>query len=349
LTCVDVAVIGAGPAGAVASRVLALLGYQVVMVDPQLDLPKVGESLPGAAKPLLHDLGLLPWLERSLPLACVGNLSAWGQPQLSNRDFIFDPHGPGWHLERRRFDACLREAAVEAGAYCWNERLIHLERGLGGWRLELSTQSVSARWVIEASGRTSVVARRLGVQRIRDDPLVAVYAWLDHASEDQRTLIESVSTGWWYCAQLPDGRHVAALHTAAREAASVMSRPQEWQDQLRQTRHLQHLSALNPSDRLRACDASGSRLMQWAGDGWLAVGDAALAFDPLSSQGIFNAIYTGMRGAQAVARALQHDDRAVNAYAERLQNVRQAYLQTLRYCYRQETRWADQGFWRQRQ
>ena len=37
------------------------------------------------------------------------------------------------------------------------------------------------------------------------------------------------------------------------------------------------------------------------GDGWVAAGDAACAFDPLSGQGIFKALDGGMRAAEAVA------------------------------------------------
>lgn len=46
----DVLIAGAGPAGAVAARVLARAGRRVLLIDDSRpDLPKVGESLPGAA------------------------------------------------------------------------------------------------------------------------------------------------------------------------------------------------------------------------------------------------------------------------------------------------------------
>ena len=44
-----------------------------------------------------------------------GIASAWGQAELYDNDFIVNPHGPGWHVDRRRFDAMLARAAEESG------------------------------------------------------------------------------------------------------------------------------------------------------------------------------------------------------------------------------------------
>ncbi|BAP43076.1 putative uncharacterized protein [Pseudomonas sp. StFLB209] len=347
MTAIDVAVIGAGPAGAVASRQLALCGYRVVLIGPVPEVPRVGESLPGAARPLLRDLGLLEHLERSLPQACIGNRSAWGGAHLLTHDFMVDPHGAGWHLNRARFDELLREAALLAGVQWWRERLGRVSSSTDGWQLQWAHKSITARWLIDASGRASIVARRLGVGRVRDQALVAVYAWAQSDNRDRRTLIESVDKGWWYRASLPDGRCVAALHTCADHAAAIQGCRRAWLEQLEGTRHLR--SCLDSQWSLpRACDASGGQLRQWSGDGWLAVGDAALAFDPLSSQGLFNALYTALRGAEAVDKALQGQLQAAESYVSVLHSVRQAYLRQIGYHYRREQRWPNESFWQER-
>lgn len=348
MTAIDVAVIGAGPAGAVASRQLALYGYRVMLIDPLPDVPRIGESLPGAARPLLRDLELLGYLERSLPQACIGNRLAWGEAHLRTHDFMIDPHGAGWHLNRARFDEGLREAAWSAGVQCWPERLGRVSRTAHGWQLQGAQKNITARWLIDASGRASILARRLGVRRTRDQALIAVYAWAQSDARDLRTLIESVRNGWWYQAQLPDGRCVAVLHTRADEAGAMQGCRQSWLGQLEATRHLQALCRASQWSVPRACDASGSQLQQWSGDGWLAVGDAALAFDPLSSQGLFNALYTGLRGAEAVHGALQGKPQALVLYRSVLHSVRQAYLRQIDYHYRREQRWPDEPFWQER-
>jgi flavin-dependent dehydrogenase len=101
----EVAVIGAGPAGSVASLVLARQGRSVIMLD-SLEGPKrkVGESLPSAARPILKHLGLLPLADNGIHLISHGNNSAWGSTEIQTTDYIRDPNGPGWHLDRPRFD-----------------------------------------------------------------------------------------------------------------------------------------------------------------------------------------------------------------------------------------------------
>src|SRR4051794_21794367 len=54
--------------------------------------------------------------------------------------------------------------------------------------------------------------------------------------------------------------------------------------------------------------------------GWMAIGDAALAFDPSSSQGLFNALYFGLAAADG-ARFMHGDEIAINEYAAETRSV----------------------------
>ena len=76
------------------------------------------------------------------------------------------------------------------------------------------------------------------------------------------------------------------------------------------------------------------------------VGYAALSLDPLSSQGIYNVIYTGLRGAEAVKAALIANDRSLLIqYGERIKSIRAVYCSGASGYYQQEPRWAKQPFW----
>lgn len=345
----DVAIIGAGPAGAVAARHLAQSGHEVLLIDDAPHTLKIGESLPGSAYPLLCELGLLPWLQASEPMPCLGNIVAWGEAPVYYRDFMREPHGAGWHLERQSFDALLRKAACEAGVIWFKQRLQQVKRMGSHWWLALSDESVCARWLIDASGRRSILARRLGVRRERDQPLIALYARSHSTGVDQRTCIEAVANGWWYSAPLPHQQRIAALHVTPAQAQKVLKDTSGWFSQLDQTHHIQAHSCATQWAQPQACEASGSYLQHFAGEQWLAVGDAALAYDPLSSQGIFNALYTAMRGAQAVQAAFAGKRDAIEQYTGKLLSVRQAYVRNLDFYYRNERRWADQEFWWARQ
>ncbi len=82
------------------------------------------------------------------------------------------------------------------------------------------------------------------------------------------------------------------------------------------------------------------------------MGDAALSFDPLSSQGMLNALYTGLRGGQTLARNLSGDgageDRGIAEYARRLEQVYATYLRNRLTFYAAESRWAGRTFWLRR-
>ena len=60
-------------------------------------------------------------------------------------------------------------------------------------------------------------------------------------------------------------------------------------------------SLLAAAEGLRVVAADSSCLEVVEGDGWCAVGDAAAAYDPLSSQGITTALASGAWAGQAIA------------------------------------------------
>ena len=80
----------------------------------------------------------------------------------------------------------------------------------------------------------------------------------------------------------------------------------------------------------------------------MAAGDAALAFDPLAAQGLFNAMYLGLAAAEATHRHLAGDQTALADYGAEVSAIRQAYRARHAAWYQLETRWPDQPFWNRR-
>jgi len=355
----DAMVLGGGPAGAAAALTLARAGRDVLLVDGGGGAGRVGEALPPAARPLLRELGVLERVRRAGHLRCPGNVALWGAPVPVVHDFLLDPHGCGWHLDRARFDRDLQAAAEQAGARLARAtRAVAVDKAGRGWRVRLrhagEERLARSRWLIDASGRGSVFARRLGAVRRCDDRLLAFVAcWRPAAPDrDARTWIEAAPDGWWYSARSPSGARLTAYHTDADLAA---------RDALRSARGLlahlaqsPHLHALLAScrgeidGRPRGVDASSGRLDRATGDGWLAVGDAAASFDPLSSQGLLNALYTGLKGAEALHRALAGEGSGLLAYEDRLRRVYRTYLARRTSFYAAEGRWPGRTFWRRR-
>ena len=343
-------VAGAGPAGTPAALTLARSGHRTLMADRIGDRAyKIGEALPEAAGRLLRSLDL-PVLEAAGAHVAIGGvLSSWNTDDLMAVDSFRHPAGQGWRLDRMRFDADLRAAAVAAGAAFREHRVRSLRRVDEGWEVGFEGGGVEhARWIVDATGRNRLLARRLGIPRERGPRLVAFYARgrVDDVLRTDRTLIEAVPEGWWYAARLPSGAPIAGFHTDARTAAVLRSDPAAWRRGLSRTRHIAGLlGGAQFDEKVRAVDARGGRLSQFSGPGWIACGDAAVCFDPVSGQGIFSALHGGFTAGTAVAAALGGRSDALDDYSARMTEVWRIYYARVRALYRNGQRWPASGFW----
>ena len=109
------------------------------------------------------------------------------------------------------------------------------------------------------------------------------------------------------------------------------------------------LLACNPTGAPRLVAANSSRLDRISGSGWVAVGDAAMAFDPLSSQGLKHALESGIRAGEAVNDLLAGAAETMRGYDARASTLFDDYLRLRARYYGREQRWPRSVFWRRRQ
>lgn len=354
---VDILIAGGGPAGATAALNLGAL-RRVLVVDREAEpRPRIGESIPGAARRLLRDMGLLESFLAMNHAPCYGQRSVWGDAHAQERDALRDPDGHGWHLDRARFEQWLRDAAVARGAQFLAPTTIEdIARDGDAWRVALSgsNEEIRAAFVIDAAGRAAPLARRLGAQTRVEDRLVCGWLYGSDANVAGRglTFIEAVEDGWWYTAPFGENRRVLAFHTDADLPSARIARDRE--ALLEHARVPRELAALLRDADFRADERAGftaansAVLEPFAGDGFLACGDAAMAFDPLSSQGLLNALFTGLAAAEAADAHLSGDASAMARYQETLAGIAEAYRRHLRMFYGVEQRFAGREFWKRR-
>ena len=360
----DVAVVGGGPAGCATALALRRIGVErvVVVESSDYDSARVGESIPPDTRLLLRQLGVLDSFLAQDHERCLGSCSSWGSAELGHNDFLVNPFGDGWHLDRLRFDRWIAEQTERSEVEIRRRTIFRdLERGGGRRPIELrltgpggGPSTVRCRFVVDATGQQARVARRLGARPRSEDQLVCVAGYLDAAPGhglSSLTMLEAVEYGWWYAARLPDGRLTAAV---ASDPAIVremgLTRAASWSAELVRTRHVGPALAGCPlvESRLHVWSAPSTLLDPPAGAGWAAVGDAASAFDPISSQGIHKALADGLRAAPAIVAWLDGDGRPLTEYRNGIAERFLDYLAMRSHFYGIERRWEDAPFWRRR-
>lgn len=279
-------------------------------------------------------------------------------------------------------------AAEHGAVVCAPARVLNIQNDSASvWNLTLdaaqqqnnATHSVTTHWIIDCTGRQSWFASRQGIRRIHDDRQIAFAGIFQPATCDEKlqhdrdtaTLIESVPHGWWYTARVPKGRRVVVYLTNPDGEFVQQARTRTgFQTLLAETNHIQHrltngnfvlhsdpaAAAANSSHLEVSCGAgphrsgnhSGSRIGSRYSGGWLAAGDSSLSFDPLSSQGLFHALYSGIAASKALQAAMSGNSSALPSYQARLNAVYDIYQTRRKAFYATEQRWPQAPFWRSR-
>jgi hypothetical protein len=94
--------------------------------------------------------------------------------------------------------------------------------------------------------------------------------------------------------------------------------------------------------------AHSQRLARITGAAWLAVGDAATTFDPLSSQGICKGLRTGIMAAYAIGDYFKGSSAGLEKYEAIVAREFEEYLRVRADYYGRERRWCDAPFWHRR-
>lgn len=360
----DLIILGAGPAGLALARQLG--SRRVLLLERQAEPStqvRIGESLPGAAAVLLQQLGVYQRFLAAGHPARAASLAVWDEPEPVWRDSLRDPQGPGWHLDRRAFEAMLHQAARETGAVIRHHcRAYDVTRTGADWQVQIETAGDSelhrSPWLVDASGRSAQLARRLAIPKLKDDPLLCMHSFLrpGPGDEDCTTRLLADETGWWYTVRAglyPRAHRVLAYHLDAHNPLRLqLQNPQSFLTSAR--RHPLLAEVLEGVEVAQVLTRpAGSSLLDIeslgrAGPGFLAIGDALISFDPVSSQGLFHALASARSAAQVIGAGLENWPESLAQFQREMLAVAHTYNRNLQHTYAGPRRFAGQDFWRNR-
>lgn len=314
----------------------------------------LGETLPPSALPLLQSLGLLSLFETHALKKTTGYHSAWGSSHVMDHNFYFNrPFQHGLKLNKVQLLLALEELQKEQ-IYQF-KRLLAINEEADGVSVTIDDGTeIFAKFLVDATGRKRVVGKALDIAQKEYDQLMAFSTHLPRVRLSKLphgVFVESFESGWGIVSELSEQTSVMTLYTTkSHKAKPDFMNYDCWSGLLEDTECLK--SFLSPVEDIKVMggNANTTCLSSCAGNNWLAIGDAAMAFDPLSSHGITSGIYTAGQAMDAIGKRLEGDIAdALSVYAERLEKIFGGYLEQKRQLYAQERRWGTSEFWQEMQ
>nr|AEH57235.1 halogenase [Prochloron didemni P2-Fiji] len=338
----DVVVIGGGPAGSLAATFLTQKGYEVVLLERQKH-PRfhVGENLiPHFWKytdiaQVSDDICSEGFIEKA------GGTVAWNGVirQMAFKDFGYTR--PAYHVERERFDEILLRNAQQVGSTVIEEALVtqvDFSSDLQAQQTvhyrylpDKSKRQIYCRFVVDASGQQSMVARQLDV-RVPDNSFRFMSLWGYFKDSDyiggngqvcSRNQLGHIPPTTFVSSLSPTGNVGWAWHIPLRESTSVglilpiefmqRSKTQDlsWEKYFLQTcettpilNQLLRTAKFQVGSFGKIADYS-YRSTQVAGPGYFLIGDAAGFIDPIFSVGIVLGMYTAYLATWAIDRTMK--------------------------------------------
>jgi len=342
----DLCVLGGGLAGSAFAILMARRGARVALAEKtRFESLRAGEHLPPEARGALRGLRCEAELFESTIIESPGILSRWMSSVAAFKPYIGHAEGLGLNLTRREFDAALFRQARRAGVTVHEgASLVSAARESGAWEVVLCAGrehvSLGADRVVDASGRTSVFARRQGAQWQSHGDMIAAVGRLRSAHDgpaDNLCLhVDACPRGWWSVTPTPRDVIATFYASAAVKRRMRLDERRWWEWGLESAPAVrERLDRTTTSlEEVRIVPAFPRLLRTMYGADWFAIGDAAATHDPLSGHGIQYAFESAFRAAEMAsadvplerlgavyqeaieARFTRHIDSRAGAYAE---------------------------------
>ncbi len=348
-TMYDVAIIGGGPAGSTAAALLAQAGRRVILFERE-KFPRfhIGESLLPFSMKAFTRLGLHEKFSRAGFIKKYGGEIIGACSENGTKFYFKDGYRSqtdhAYQVTRGDFDKVLLDHARESGAHVHEQTAVDgidfSHDGIQlGVRSDGSFRSVRARYLVDASGRNSVLGRQFKIKKNYDHlQKLSIFAhyegvWRRDGIDGTLTvLVRAVDRWFWLIPVTAERTSVGMVLDSETFRKSKVTA----EDFLEQALAEQPTIAKRMTNARRVTkvylEADFSyRSARLYGDRWLLTGDAAGFIDPIFSSGVFLAVFSGEKCADVLNEVLDRPRKAKRLFARYERSVNRAMDVYLRF------------------
>ncbi|MEQ1884342.1 MAG: NAD(P)/FAD-dependent oxidoreductase [Bryobacteraceae bacterium] len=282
-----VAVLGGGPAGSFAAHRLASSGLKTILLDEKLAWEKpCGGGLTYKAYseyPFLMENSTPKRLVHSSSLAAPG--AGEVEMHLSHPLIIYS---------RTDLNQMLLDRAANAGAQLEKTRVLSVDKKDKGWAVRTQGGDIDADFCIVAMGARNPL-RNVGTEYTADDTMRALGYYVQ--GEQERIDIQFLPKLEGYIWVFPRAGHLSVGICGKGQSAQALRAQLE---RYMNEKGIAWKGAQFYGHMLPSLESAGWKKNRVAGEGWMAVGDAAGLVDPITGEGIYYAMRSGDLASQIV-------------------------------------------------
>lgn len=318
----DVLIVGGGPGGSCAAAFARQQNLRTLIVEKSA-FPRfrIGESLLPTCNAILQATGVWPKVEAAGFVRKCGALFVLSNGSAEKEVDFRSGLVPGlewtFQVERAKFDALLLDHARELGAEIEQQTTVRgIETGDGVHRVTIEhaqgTETVAARWVIDASGRDNffVTEQKRAVDAPVAPKRMAIYSHFHGVKRPEgraagHTVVVRLDDGWFWLIPIDAERtSVGLVTTLEAMRASKLSPAELFRKAIRESAKLRELfGAAEAVMEFKVTSDYTYFRRELAQERLLLVGDAAGFFDPIFSSGAYMSMWSAQLALDLIKRA----------------------------------------------
>lgn len=328
----NVLIVGKGISGILLSVLLKKHGISSIVLNKTTTSAPIilAETIPPSTLTLLKDCKLLDTFEKTATKT-YGYQSIWNNEFVDQSFFAMNPFKYGLKIEKNKL---LKELSSEV-----QDQIIGYNKLV---QLTLNTDTVITQvkegkkelqiesdLIVDATGRKRQVLKHAGISSINYDDTLAFICYLPKTGPDLKYgfFTEAFAGAWGTLSDLNETTRILSLYASKKNKLHQSFRDySQWRKILAQTKVLKLALPEQGNFKVYGKQANSSVPSKIAFNNILSIGDAAIAFDPISSHGISNAIYTAKEASTTIKKYLIGDVNSFSEYEENMYNIFNEYL-----------------------